>query len=353
MSDDQGRLMVGFAASLLINALIVIPIMTGESEADLIRLDSTKTPIFEPDLPDPDDVKLGIEESEASTLTWIGYKEYREHMAKLADLEQAQFTVGGGAQGGGGNPQPVSQPSPEQVAEQPTPEQPETTPKPQPEAAPPQPPLPEVPDPTLPKVSQTDAEQEADEPSETKSEEPPHEQPVAEPSPPTPPKTQPQPNPAQPQSGDAAPTPGQPDRSVGPASPGADDLPPVPNPTDRESDAAAKVPVNIKRPGGPVAAQGLEVRTRRPKLTPFQEMQFGRIAIVARIEFERSGKPRRISLGRQHPKTKKMIWTSATKATGFESVVVNALFQWRASGKQLQELSEDQTIPIVFELTYR
>ena len=82
-------------------------------------------------------------------------------------------------------------------------------------------------------------------------------------------------------------------------------------------------------------------------------MQFGRIAIVARIEFERSGKPRRISLGRQHPKTKKMIWTSATKATGFESVVVNALFQWRASGKQLQELSEDQTIPIVFELTYR
>ena len=353
MSDDKSRLVVGFAASLFINTLIVIPSMTGESEADLIRLDSTKPPIFEPDLPDPDDVKLGIEESEASTLTWIGYEQYREHMAKLADLEQAQFTVGGGAQGGGGNPQPVSQPSPEQVAEQPTPEQPETTPKPQPEAAPPQPPLPEVPDPTLPKVSQTDAEQEATEPSETKSEEPPQEQPVAEPSPPTPPKTQPQPNPAQPESGDAAPTSGQPDRSVGPASPGADDLPPVPNPTDREADAAAKVPVNIKEPGGPVAAKGLEVRTRRPKLTPFQEMQFGRIAIVARIEFERSGKPRRISLGRQHPKTKKMIWTSATKATGFESVVVNALFQWRASGKQLQELSADGTIPVVFELTYR
>lgn len=346
MSNEQGRLMVGFAASLLVNSLIVIPGLAGDSEANLMRLDSTKSPIFEPELPDPDQIKLGIEESEASTLTWIGYEEYHEHMARLAELDQAQFTVGGGGRGGGGNPQPQSQPTPEQVLEQPTPEHAETDskPDPNPEAAPKQPVLPQVPDPDLPKSSETDAKAEAEQPSES----PPRPTPAAKPLP-----AKPQPQPPQPTGGDAAETPGEPDRSVGPASPGADDLPPVPNPSDREADAAAKVPVNIKRPGGPVAAKGLEVRTRRPRLTPFQEMQFGRISIVARIEFDRTGKPRRISLGRMNPQTKKMMWTPATKATGFESVVVNALFQWRASGTQLQELTADETIPIVFELTYR
>ena len=160
--------MVGFAASLLINALIIIPGLTDESEADLIPLDSTKSPVFEPDLPDPDDVKLGIEESEASTLTWIGYEEYRkstwpnwltstkhnsqlEVALKVVEATRSQF------------------PSPRlsKLRNNRHRNSLRRRRKPQPEAAPSQPPLPEVPDPTLPKVSQTDAEQEATEPSET------------------------------------------------------------------------------------------------------------------------------------------------------------------------------------------
>ena len=43
--------------------------------------------------PEEDDsVKLGIEESTESTMTWIGYDEYEEHLAALAETEQAAFT---------------------------------------------------------------------------------------------------------------------------------------------------------------------------------------------------------------------------------------------------------------------
>ena len=45
---------------------------------------------------------LGIEESDAETVTWIGYEEYEEHLARLSEVEQAAMVDAPISGGGGG-----------------------------------------------------------------------------------------------------------------------------------------------------------------------------------------------------------------------------------------------------------
>jgi hypothetical protein len=97
----------------------------------------------------------------------------------------------------------------------------------------------------------------------------------------------------------------------------------------------------------------LVVRTFRPVLTPYEELQFGRISIVVKLAFDRRGKPRRVFIGTPDPKRKTMRWTLATDMSGYVGKVITSLYRWRASGKELQELKRDDTIPIVFELTFK
>ncbi len=113
------------------------------------------------------------------------------------------------------------------------------------------------------------------------------------------------------------------------------------------------MPVNVKRQGGPVAAHGLNVRTKRPKLTPFEEMQFGKLSIVVRLSFNRDGRPLRVEIARFDEKRRKNIWQPAEGATGYEGRIVTSLFRWRASGKELDALKGDKTVSRVFELMYR
>lgn len=42
--------------------------------------------------PEEDEIKLGIEDGAPAVVTWIGYDEYKEHLARLAETEQAAFT---------------------------------------------------------------------------------------------------------------------------------------------------------------------------------------------------------------------------------------------------------------------
>ncbi len=69
-------------------------------------------------------LELGIDDSEASTLTWIGYKEYQEHMARLADVEQAELQAGSAMPLSGGAP--AAPDRPEVTPQQPTEPTPET-----------------------------------------------------------------------------------------------------------------------------------------------------------------------------------------------------------------------------------
>lgn len=42
--------------------------------------------------PEEDEIKLGIEDGAPAVVTWIGYDEYEEHLARLAQTEQAAFS---------------------------------------------------------------------------------------------------------------------------------------------------------------------------------------------------------------------------------------------------------------------
>ena len=59
-------------------------------------------------------VRLGIDESNAQTMNWIGYEEYQEHLAELAEVEQAAFRmrVASGAEGTAPTGLPPVEPTP-------------------------------------------------------------------------------------------------------------------------------------------------------------------------------------------------------------------------------------------------
>lgn len=88
-------LFIALIASLLLHVTVIVPGFIG-----LASLTDPPRPLlasFEPDAvqapqrQQPHEVTLGIDRSTASTVTWIGYEEYQEHLAALAEVEQAAF----------------------------------------------------------------------------------------------------------------------------------------------------------------------------------------------------------------------------------------------------------------------
>lgn len=94
---------VGLAVSLVLHIGVLLPwlytVMTTRSQHITLR-EARLSPEDPRDRQSAheDDITLGIEDSEASTLTWIGYDEYREHMARQSTIEQAQQTFEAGAE---------------------------------------------------------------------------------------------------------------------------------------------------------------------------------------------------------------------------------------------------------------
>lgn len=93
-SRSQAPLVVGIAASVAFHLGVLVPtlfaVMT-DQRASAPELESN----FDEDAltppPPMDDVQLGKADSTRSTLVWLGYDEYKEHLAALADVEQAAF----------------------------------------------------------------------------------------------------------------------------------------------------------------------------------------------------------------------------------------------------------------------
>lgn len=71
---------------------------------------------------DQEDVRLGIDESNAVTMNWIGYEQYQQHLAELAEVEQAAFRlqVAAGSRGTEQSTLPPAEPTPT-VASSPNP----------------------------------------------------------------------------------------------------------------------------------------------------------------------------------------------------------------------------------------
>ncbi|HMN96966.1 MAG TPA: hypothetical protein PKC43_10755 [Phycisphaerales bacterium] len=128
---------------------------------------------------------------------------------------------------------------------------------------------------------------------------------------------------------------------------GAEAPPPAPGPpvnrdradgddADRESDATSRVDVSPEhwRRGKPLAAHGLEIRTRRPIFPELTRLTAAPRSPVVEIFFDRSGAPRRAGIVR----------TSGDSRV--DGPIVDALYRWRASGAPIARLGEGETIRI-------
>ncbi len=88
------RLAVCLAASVLLHLTVLWPAMGRALGSTPPGADDPPPPVAPPE---PLPVEPGIDRSDAATLTWVGYEEYREHLARLAAVDQAAFTTAPGS----------------------------------------------------------------------------------------------------------------------------------------------------------------------------------------------------------------------------------------------------------------
>lgn len=358
-------------ASLALHAWLILPGVVGVATRDHIptSLEKKRTQPTEPDDRSPADLMLGREDSDASTLTWIGYEQYEEHLARLAEVEQAEMTrepAGAPVDPGDGAPAGVPRAETEpQVdtpiepvdAADPPPADGQTPVEREPLDPPPQPvdeveseapnaerqtpvdpaavaeslrrareladrmrdaievmrdasdellaSVPELAGPARPiRSSETEAQQ-ADQQQEQQDE---TDQPAA-------------------RSGQAG-------RQAG-GDPGeTGEL------GDHESDATSTidVPLDDLQAGRPVAAEGLELQTRRPKFTNLQRLTARPVNPVLAIDFSSQGVPRDVRIKR------------SSTYRSIDDAIVNSLYQWRAKGERLDKLEKKETLEIVIEV---
>ena len=335
---------------------------------------------------------LGIEESDAETVTWIGYEEYEEHLARLSEVEQAAMVDAPISGGGGGlagssaagaaTPSPAPLPgerrpsisAPASTVPAPPSDQPErliapeirndpaTRPTETPTEADPKTPTEAETDEVSPEETPTTKPSERDSPRETETEppetptethsnDPPEKTPEDTPSEKPTPKPGDTPSPQPAPSNEPTPTP-QPDPSEEPGDQGEDGPGQGPNPADEdpgnESNQDAAPTSTVKTPkenwqnGRPLAAQGLDLQPKRIRPgheIPTLVLANSRLAKnpVIELRFPRwSGRGRGVK-----PDSAKIV--SSTGDATFDGYLLDALYGWLAKGESLKTLEPGET----------
>lgn len=113
--------------------------------------------------------------------------------------------------------------------------------------------------------------------------------------------------------------------------------------SESESPAAAKDRPITVRPGQPAAGRGLEITTTRPRFANLTLLTASPRDAIARIAFGRDGKPVKVEL------------VQSTGRPDVDQPLLNALYQWRAKGKELLALPEPLPgrEPATIDLTFR
>jgi outer membrane biosynthesis protein TonB len=304
------ELLIGFALSCALHGTLVVGIMRARIPTGVLYASFLAEP-SDPTRLETDPIPLGLDVSSAATATWIGFEEFEEQRALPAEIDQGAFTTNPGPLSTGeapGAPVPVAPP----------PEEPRRAVDLQPELrtlleAPPQ-----GTDPTPPRTG----EEPTPEPAA------PDESPDGPPAPDEPPQPQP-PVPAP----DPIPVPVQPVPAAPPApAPGGEPG----QPSDQESDPASAIEVTMEQLtlGRPLAAQGLQIKPRKPVFTTLMLLTAAPENPTAELRFRRSGEPVRV----------KLLVSSGDGR--IDEAVINALYKWRASGRRLADLREGQTVPV-------
>lgn len=294
-TGDRSRLVLalGWWVSVFLHAGFGFGFVRYVSEVGIQAPDAESSPAV-PDPPprlepEPKRIKLGIAESTADTMVWIGFEEATPHDARLSTLDQSAVTINDA-----GRPAP---------------------PSPAPAAAQAQP---------LPRRDAGDAEAaiEALAAARGRVEDA------------VPPELRAQ----------AAATPAAgPPRPTEAAESGGGGLPGIK--TDREAQAVSSRPSNSVKPGQVVAAQGLEIKTIAPRwntVTLFTGMRNPTL----RISFRRDGSVKDAVFVRDGDK---VLDAGSSEAN---QPLLAAVYAWRAKGKALDELDpEDPDADVTIQMT--
>ncbi|MCP3903707.1 MAG: hypothetical protein GY715_08745 [Planctomycetes bacterium] len=342
MFRERSRMpvLLGFVVSLVMHTALILPMLMvamtrpGRVLEMPARFDPEDFRQPPEDTPSPDETPLGIDADTSSTMTWVGAEEYEEHLAKLAEVEQAAFAE---APPAGGMPeQAPAQPVEEQVVEATSPE---------PEAEPVEPlasPLSEAdlvaindvvdrlraaPMPKDGDDASGEEEDRRDEPrpidealrklaeSLDKAVEA-QKQKEQQPAPPSP--TGPTPTPSE--------TDGK--------EPEEEPLPGEPAERDTPATSIIEVPLDQLRLGRPIARKGLELLPKRPRFTTLTLLSASPCNPHVEIEFGANGVPANCTILR----------TSCDQR--IDHGIESSLYRWRAKGKDIQNLAEGETLKV-------
>lgn len=97
--------------------------------------------------------------------------------------------------------------------------------------------------------------------------------------------------------------------------------------SDRESDAASTVTAKVRDLGQPLISQGLEIRTVRPRFTYYTQLTASPRPPVVRVQFDREGRVYRAE------------YVQSSGVSDVDRPLLDAIYEWRARGKQLEGLS--------------
>jgi len=274
---EQTRLIVAALASVLAHALTIGALagsygtLLGDDPERITREDAARK------------ILLGIERSDAQTVDWIGYEEYRRHVAPTAENNQAQMAVG------------VPRTAPEE-AERPEPARQRTTFR---DAARAIEALildrlfVDLENPDIFAAPERAREEGA---PEERSEN-------AAPSPPT-----------------APPVPDAPEGNA-----------------DKEADATStedEEPIEYTL-GQPLAARGLDIRTVRPEWSVRTRLLARPRSPLVRMHFDRSGKVVEAEI------------EESTGHADVDRPLLDAIYRWRARGEGLERLPEDDPEAVI------
>ncbi|UCD75269.1 MAG: hypothetical protein JSV91_15980 [Phycisphaerales bacterium] len=355
MRANNVSLLAGFLISLALHLLVIAPLLamamtrSPSSRSLLARFDPEmiREPPEEEEPKPEEELQLGIEESVTSTVTWIGYEEYQQHLARLSEVEQAALTD----DPAGGAPltaPPVPPPVPEQPQAPAAAEAPEEAEQQMAAASPTEPVLPASVDEHLmlltgpegtagqlqERTNEATAATESPGPDEPATQDPDASQAwlmrlletlrkAAE-------QMQAQANP-------------QPSRPATPA-------PPQPQPAqsglnqgdqaDKESDPTStiEVPMDQIEAGKPLAARGLELKPRKPEFTHLILLTAAPGNPLVEIRFASTG----------IPAFARIIQSSGDKRV--DEFLLDSLYRWKAEGKPLTELKDKETIDVVIRI---
>lgn len=383
MHTERLRLACCFGGSLVLNGIVLFPVVAvllaaGPSESN--STDAAHRSVID-ETQSAEDFELGIDESRTSTLTWIGYEEYLEHVARRAEFEQAQMQATQGQFASGqpavSRPLPVTPPTavptPETHEADSTTEAPPVTTSPQKTG------LPDTPEsgPALTAPLEASPTVGLDDPSPTTipigvtphaSDETPGETASETPAPEDQVLTDlPQPSvvtPTAPPGATGEPAPNAPKGSTG-----VDDAPLRLVGTDMDSDATSilKVTMTQMNLGQPLARTGLKLYPRKPEFTSLRVVSSGgKRGIMARLVFNEHSKTRTtdggvvrfwpaeayigrvVNFGKDAGTVR---WFNQVNLMGpLEQTIHSSLFAWTAIGPQVETMDPDAPVIINLDL---